>query len=577
MTLSVHGQFVPGSGGSVPDIAPPQGVANQIPGLFVQSNDRSDSYFGGGTRPNLDLEFPPPSSHGASGYKLQRSPGTNSVWEDILQTQTSDQDNFSFYPDGSYSYRLLVQGGDKSGYVSNVVSAPVSGVDTRFAGWGLDESMYISGVMWPWVGRGLTARFTVRKLSDDSEVTDGMSYQWYRVNPMSGAMAAIPGATELTYITTENDLGGYQLLCRGTGNETTVGGYAQVISSGPVLIPNDSYASNLTAHGFYLNLHKSVPSLTPGDLSLKYWVGIEEKSVTITGVTASEGNATFWVAASMPSGVTELTLDNNSDVWGLGSEVGPGHFMQSLQITVPTEGFAPEIGVERSAGVALTDGTGSQGFGKVLVGKTGQAASFTIRNTGTANLTGLAIITKDGPHAADFQVSGPSAISVAPGGSATFTVAFKPTAAGTRTCAIHIASNDADENPFDIALTGTGVAPTPDVDVQQPKGKSLVDNKNNRSFGTVKIGGKGKGMVFTIKNTGTAALKNISVKASGTHAKDFTVLAPSKTKLAPGASTTFRVTFKPKAKGIRKAALKIRSNDPDENPFDIVLKGKGSK
>ncbi len=576
LSLSVYGQFVPGSGGSIPDIAPLQGVANQIPGLLVERNDRQNNYYGGGTSTNLDLEFPPPSSYGASSYKLQRSPGALSTWEDILTTASPDQDNFSFSPGGSYSYRLVVQGGEKNGYVSNAVSAAASAVDTRFAAWGLDESMFISGTMWPWVGRGLTARFTVRKLSDDSEVTDGLSYQWYRVNPKSGAMTAIPGATGATYITTEDDLGGYGHLCRATGNGTTVGGYGQVMSSAGVLVPNDSYASGLTAYGFYLNLHKSVPSLSPADLILRYWGDAGEQKVAITSVTASEGNAVFWIAASIPTGVSELTLDNESDIWGLGSEMGPDHFMQSLQITIPSEGFAPEIDVENPGGTALTDGTGSQGLGKVIVGKSSSATKFTIRNSGTANLTGLAI-TKAGTHAADFLITQPASTTVSPGGSTTFTVKFKPGAAGARTCSIRIASNDADENPFDITLTGTGMAPVPDIDVQQPKGKSLVDNKSSRSFGKLKVGGKTKSMAFTIKNTGSAALKAIAVKKGGTHAKDFTVIAPTKTRLSPGASTTFRVTFKPRAAGPRKATLKIRSNDPNEDPFDIVLKGRGTK
>jgi hypothetical protein len=46
---------------------------------------------------------------------------------------------------------------------------------------------------------------------------------------------------------------------------------------------------------------------------------------------------------------------------------------------------------------------------------------------------------------------------IVPGGSTTFTVKFTPAALGVRTAALHIASNDADENPFDIALTGTGI------------------------------------------------------------------------------------------------------------------------
>jgi hypothetical protein len=46
--------------------------------------------------------------------------------------------------------------------------------------------------------------------------------------------------------------------------------------------------------------------------------------------------------------------------------------------------------------------------------------------------------------------------------------------------------------------------------------------------------------------------------------------------LAPGASTTFKVTFGPKAKGTRTAQIQVKSNDPNENPFDVTVSGKGS-
>jgi len=42
--------------------------------------------------------------------------------------------------------------------------------------------------------------------------------------------------------------------------------------------------------------------------------------------------------------------------------------------------------------------------------------------------------------------------------------------------------------------------------------------------------------------------------------------------LAPGASTTFSVTFTPAAAGIRNAAIHIVSNDADETPFDINMR-----
>ena len=65
--------------------------------------------------------------------------------------------------------------------------------------------------------------------------------------------------------------------------------------------------------------------------------------------------------------------------------------------------------------------------------------TFTIKNTGNANLTGLAI-TKNGTHAADFTVDALGVTTLAAGGSTAFTVTFSPSETGSHTAAIHIAA-----------------------------------------------------------------------------------------------------------------------------------------
>ena len=121
---------------------------------------------------------------------------------------------------------------------------------------------------------------------------------------------------------------------------------------------------------------------------------------------------------------------------------------------------APEIVVEQPANTNLPNG-GSKNFGPVSVGSS-TSLTFTIKNIGTANLTGL-VIGKDGANAGDFTVGSLAATTVAAGASTTFTVTFAPGAAGSRSAAIHIASNDADENPLDINLSGSGVDPSQTV------------------------------------------------------------------------------------------------------------------
>ena len=167
------------------------------------------------------------------------------------------------------------------------------------------------------------------------------------------------------------------------------------------------------------------------------------------------------ISTSVPAGTYYLALEPSAAGDPLSSTPSGytiygslGYY--SISGTYPPSSAAPEIAVEQPVGTDLTDGSASIDCGSVSIGSSSAPFTFTVRNTGTANLTGLAL-SKNGANSADFTLGSLGATTLAPGASTTFTVTFTPAAAGTRTAAIHIASNDADENPFDITLTGTGV------------------------------------------------------------------------------------------------------------------------
>lgn len=119
--------------------------------------------------------------------------------------------------------------------------------------------------------------------------------------------------------------------------------------------------------------------------------------------------------------------------------------------------------------------------------------------------------------------------------------------------------------------------PAPEIVVQQPKGSDLIDGSAKRLFGTAAVGKEGQMRTFVVRNNGSAKLKGLAVTKNGTNAGDFIVNGPTETALAAGKSTTFTVTFKPKAKGVRNAAIHLKSNDADESPFDIQLSGQAVK
>jgi uncharacterized cupredoxin-like copper-binding protein len=262
--------------------------------------------------------------------------------------------------------------------------------------------------------------------------------------------------------------------------------------------------------------------------------------------------------------------------------VGGGTYVTSIAIasnggisaqTTPVV-LAPRIVVEQPAGEPLTSGSGQTDFKAVETGKSSAAIEFQIRNDGTAPLSGLSIA-KTGANVGDFVVTDPGSNTLPPGESTTFSVVFKPAAAGARKAVIAISSNDTTQSPFTVEVIGTGRVGLPSIEVYQPSTSKLISGKTLKNLGTVPVGRSSSARVFTIRNTGGADLSRLAVRVAGKQAKDFIVTKPLRTTLAPGASTTFRVTFKPKAAGNRKAALRIVSNDPTQSTFVVNLFGKG--
>lgn len=228
-----------------------------------------------------------------------------------------------------------------------------------------------------------------------------------------------------------------------------------------------------------------------------------------------------------------------------------------------------EIVVEQPANFVLIDGVSSaRNFGSINLGEN-SALTFTIKNVGNLPLNGLAAnIT--GSAAADFSAGAFGATTLQAGESTTMVVTFAPDALGARNASLDISSNDRDENPFDIDLTGTGVLP--DIVVEQPSGTGLTDGVSTIDWGDTLVAGNAQ-RTFRIRNTGNGVLRNLTTSVVGANATDFSAGAPLSTTLTPGQTTTFVVTFSPATTGPKTASLRIGSNDPDENPFDVGLAG----
>lgn len=241
-------------------------------------------------------------------------------------------------------------------------------------------------------------------------------------------------------------------------------------------------------------------------------------------------------------------------------------------VTLPPS--TQEISVQKPVNVELVDGKSTHAFADTQRGSSSEWQTFTIKNVGKAKLTGLEVKLK-GDHKADFVVKAPGKTVLTAGASTTFQVKFAPTASGARKGGIRILSNDSDEGNFGVSLEGLGLG-APVIGVSQPASNALTDNTGSRDFGFAVVKTTGKTKTFTIRNSGEVPLTGLSVSKDGENKGDFKVGELGATTLAPGATTTFKVTFQPAKKNVRRAVLRIVSNDAKTGVFDIKVTGTGA-
>lgn len=233
---------------------------------------------------------------------------------------------------------------------------------------------------------------------------------------------------------------------------------------------------------------------------------------------------------------------------------------------------APEIEVEQSVGTVLVDGVSVVALPAIGVGTSSTQSTFTVRNLGIAPLTGISI-TMDGMNGADFTVSSPGT-SIAPGEFAVFHVFFRPSAVGTRTAAIHLFSNDSNESPFDIALTGQGLTPPPGaVDLSYPDSIWYSYTHCVQPDGKLVIGGD-IGAIGSV----LGATRNHIARLNANNTLDF--------GFDPGANGTVRViniqldgkllvggSFSQIAGVSRSFLARLNSNGSPDSTFDPGLNG----
>ena len=255
-------------------------------------------------------------------------------------------------------------------------------------------------------------------------------------------------------------------------------------------------------------------------------------------------------------------------------------FLASQSAQIDVQGNAISISNGDTTPSAL-DGTD---FGSLEVNGFSATQTYVIRNTGAMDLVlpGAPRVFIQGTHASDFAIIAQPSSPIAPGGSVTFTVLFDPSADGIRTATLNIQTNDADDDPFEFDIQGTGtVQPMIEVTgagITIANGDNSPNIIDNTYFGDIDAQSGTTSKTYVIDNLGSGTLTltgSPHVSLLGAHAADFTVTLQPDATVAAGGSSSFIIEFDPSVIGLRTASVSITHNDADEDPYLFAIQGNG--
>jgi hypothetical protein len=220
----------------------------------------------------------------------------------------------------------------------------------------------------------------------------------------------------------------------------------------------------------------------------------------------------------------------------------------------------------------LADGqAGWVDFGSVAPSTTTPLTrTFEVRNAGTA-----ALALDLGPVPAGFAIVEDLTGTLLPGAADTFTIRMlASTAPGPKEGAIKIATNDPDENPFDLTVRGVVLPRAGDgtgtPEVTMLLNGAVVPAGTTLDFGTRDPGEPEPSITVALRNDGNADL----LLGAFTPPAGFVVSGlPAGGVIAPGQSANLTITMVATAAGTYAAAMSIPTNDADENPLAVNLSG----
>ena len=276
-----------------------------------------------------------------------------------------------------------------------------------------------------------------------------------------------------------------------TGNTATMTVNALGSGTFSTTALNNAGATNLTITSLSSGIS---PTICSSIISLNNTANITVNPVpTITGTTAGSTIGPGLVTLSATASAGTISWFTSS-TGGIAVGIGPNFITPFISSTTtyyvetstpfctsPTRTAViatvaePEIAITGNS-VLISDGDLTPTtadwttFGSMEISTGTITKTFTILNTGNAPLL-IGTISIGGPNASDFSINTFPSLVIASGSSSTFSVNFNPNIIGLKNATLSISNNDANENPYDFAIQGTGIQSFFDSD-----GDTVFDN-----------------------------------------------------------------------------------------------------
>jgi len=178
-----------------------------------------------------------------------------------------------------------------------------------------------------------------------------------------------------------------------------------------------------------------------------------------TGTVTTGGEDISVTLSPTVTAFTNRTTAVTFRVYAWGASTSLGTYRHDNVRLSGDRSLAASPNIQITQGATPYNNGSTYGFGSALNGSS-LCQTFTITNTGTANLT-IDSPTLSGTHAAEFSLSAfpaPLPYTILAGGSQTFDLCFNPSTTGSKTAKLSITTNVTGKNPYEINLTGTATA-----------------------------------------------------------------------------------------------------------------------